>query len=125
MKRSDMVLAGADRLLATEEAVDKALTETGELIATLTRLRVCGNLSAVYGQDAIDAIMGGATALSTARGHFVRAHGHLVVDRLFAVAELRLGEKHQAVVRIIRQDAIRNHRGVVAFAGSARGGAHG
>jgi len=77
MKRTDMVLAGTDRLYATEEAVDRALTETGELIATLTRLRVSGNLSAVYGQDAIDAIMGGATALSTARGHFVKAHGHL------------------------------------------------
>jgi hypothetical protein len=77
MKRTDMVMAGADRLFATEEAVDRALTETGELIATLTRLRVTGNLSAVYGQDAIDAIMGGAMALSSARGHFVRAHGHL------------------------------------------------
>ncbi len=77
MKRSDMVMAGADRLLATEDAVDKAITETGELIATLSRLRVSGNLSAVYGQDAIDAIMGGAAALSTARGHFVKAHGHL------------------------------------------------
>jgi len=77
MKRSDMVLAGADRLLATEDAVDKALTEAGELIATLTRLRVGGNLSAIYGQEAIDAIMGGATALSNARGYFVRAHGHL------------------------------------------------
>lgn len=77
MKRKDMVMAGADRLFATEDAVDRALTETGELIATLTRLRVTGNLSAVYGQDAIDAIMGGAMALSSARGHFVTAHGHL------------------------------------------------
>ncbi len=77
MKRSDMVVAGADRLFATEDAVDKALTETGELIATLTRLRVSGNVSGVFGQDAMDAIMDGATALNLARGHFVRAHGRL------------------------------------------------
>lgn len=77
MKRADMVVTGADRLFATEDAVDKALTETGELIATLTRMRVAGNLPAIYGQDAIEAIMSGAAALSTARGCFVQAHGHL------------------------------------------------
>ncbi len=77
MKRSDMVAAGADRLFATEDAVDKALSETGELLATLTRLRVTGNISGVYGQKALDAIVSGATALNTARSHFVDAHGHL------------------------------------------------
>jgi type IV secretion system protein VirB9 len=31
-----------------------------------------------------------------------------VVDRLFAAAELRLGEKHQQVVRIVRGDGRRD-----------------
>ena len=38
-----------------------------------------------------------------------RVRGHYyVVDRLFAAAELRLGERHQKVVRIVRDDA-RSH----------------
>lgn len=77
MKRSDMVTAGADRLFATEDAVDKALSETGELLATLTRLRITGNISGTFGQKALDAIVSGAAALTTARSHFVSAHSHL------------------------------------------------
>jgi hypothetical protein len=77
MKRTQMVIAGAERLFATENAVDSALTETGDLIATLTRLRLTSNISGVYGQDAIGAVMDGAAALTAARGHFIRAHGLL------------------------------------------------
>lgn len=51
-------------------------------------------------------------------------HTYYVVDRLFAVAELRLGEKHQAVVRITRQGPLPAQHAAVAFAGSARGGGH-
>ena len=51
-------------------------------------------------------------------------HTYYVVDRLFAVAELRLGEKHQAVVRITRQGPPPAQHAAVAFAGSARGGGH-
>jgi type IV secretion system protein VirB9 len=35
---------------------------------------------------------------------------YYVVDRLFSVAELRLGEKHQLVVRIVRSDSKRRAR---------------
>ncbi len=77
MKRTEMVDAGADRLFATEDAVDKALSETGELLATLMRLRVTGNVSGTFGQNAVDAIVNGAAALSTARNHFIQVHGHL------------------------------------------------
>jgi type IV secretion system protein VirB9 len=35
---------------------------------------------------------------------------YYVVDRLFSVAELRLGEKHQLVVRIVRSDSKRRGR---------------
>jgi len=77
MKRSDLVAAGAERLFALEDAVDMAMSEAGELLATLTRLRVTSNISGTFGQKALDAIMAGAAALNAARAHFVGAHGHL------------------------------------------------
>ena len=41
-----------------------------------------------------------------------RVRGHYyVVDRLFAAAELRLGERHQKVVRIVRDNARGQRRG--------------
>ena len=41
-----------------------------------------------------------------------RVRGHYyVVDRLFAAAELRLGERHQKVVRIVRENAREQRRG--------------
>jgi len=77
MKRTEIVIAGADQLFATEDAVDKALGETGELIATLARLRITGQMSGVYGQKAVDSIVDAASALRVARGHVIEAHGHL------------------------------------------------
>jgi len=77
MKRSDIVIAGADQLFATEDAVDQALTEAGQLVATLTRLRVGNNMSGVWGQNAMTEILDGITALGSARGSIIRAHEHL------------------------------------------------
>lgn len=77
MKRAEMVIAGADKLFATEDAVDKALTETSELIALLMRMRVGNNLSGTYGQEAVKEIVGAAKALEKARTRMIRAHGHL------------------------------------------------
>jgi len=39
------------------------------------------------------------------------ADRHIIVDRLFAAAELRLGGEHQTVVRIVRDDGGRPRRG--------------
>ncbi len=33
---------------------------------------------------------------------------HMIIDRLFAAAELRLGVQHQAIVRIVRTDGVRS-----------------
>ena len=77
MKRAEIVMAGADQLFVTEDAVDKALGETGELIATLARLRVGGQMSGVYGQKAVNSIVDAASALRVARGHVIDAHAHL------------------------------------------------
>lgn len=77
MKRSEMVLAGAERLFQTEEAVDRALTETGEMLAALLRMRMAGGLSAVMGQEAVEGIISSATALAQARREIITVHGHL------------------------------------------------
>lgn len=77
MKRSEMVLAGAERLFQTEEAVDRALTETGEMLAALLRMRMAGGLSAVVGQEAVEGIISSATALAQARREIITVHGHL------------------------------------------------
>ncbi len=66
MKRAEIVIAGADQLFATEDAVDKALSETGELIATLARLRVTSQISGVFGQKAVNSIVDAASALASA-----------------------------------------------------------
>lgn len=77
MKRSEMVLAGAERLFQTEEAVDRALTETGEMLAALLRMRMAGGLSVVVGQEAVEGIISSATALAQARREIITVHGHL------------------------------------------------
>lgn len=77
MKRSEMVLAGAERLFQTEEAVDRALTETGEMLAALLRMRMAGGLSAVMGQEAVEGIISSANALAQARREIITVHGHL------------------------------------------------
>jgi len=50
---------------------------------------------------------------------FIERQAYDVVDRLFNVAELRLGEKHQAIVRITRTD-----KPTVAKASAIAGGRH-
>jgi hypothetical protein len=77
MKKSDIVIAGADQLFVTEDAVDQALTEAGRLISTLTGLRVNANVSAVVGQPAVEAILDATTHLGAARRSMVTAHAHL------------------------------------------------
>lgn len=77
MKRSDMIIAGAEQLFVTENAVDQALTEVGELIATLTRFRVGGGFSGMLGHKAVDSILKATTSLGDARRHMTDAHTHL------------------------------------------------
>jgi hypothetical protein len=81
MKRSEIVISGGEQLLQTEDAVDQALGEVGELISRLTRLRVGNNLSLAYGTDAMDAIVETTTLLNGARKAMSRAHTSLDVVR--------------------------------------------
>ncbi|MGN6210539.1 hypothetical protein [Asticcacaulis sp.] len=72
-----MIIAGAEQLFVTENAVDQALTEAGELIATLTRFRVGGGFSGMLGHKAVDSIVKATTSLGDARRHITDAHTHL------------------------------------------------
>ena len=47
---------------------------------------------------------------------------YYIVDRLFTVAELRLGGKHAQVVRISRNDVPHSHRKQVGEATGGEGG---
>ena len=52
-------------------------------------------------------------------GQIVNTRVHrsiLIVDRLFGAAELRLGERRQDVVRIVRIDGVQQRRGSPASA---------
>ena len=72
-----MIIAGAEQLFLTENAVDQALTEVGELISTLTRFRVGGGFSGMLGHKAVDSILKATTSLGDARRHMTDAHTHL------------------------------------------------
>ena len=72
-----MVLFGAEQLLLSENAIEQALADTAGLASSLSRMRVDSRLSAVIGQEALGAVAEAITALTSARGAMVRAHGHL------------------------------------------------
>lgn len=91
VKRHDMILAGADQLFVTENAVDQALTEVGELIAILTRFRTGGGFSGMLGVKAVDSIVKATGSLGDARRHITDAHTHL--DEV----KTHIGGRHVAV----------------------------
>lgn len=77
MKRTEMIIAGAEQLFVTEDAVDRALTEVGELISILTRFRTGGRFSGMLGVKVVDSIVKATGSLGDARRHITDAHTHL------------------------------------------------
>jgi hypothetical protein len=77
MKRTEIVRLGAEDLVTAEDAVERALCETMTLASNLGRMRMDAKISMVVGQEAMGALSEAITALTTARGAMVRAHGHL------------------------------------------------
>lgn len=74
MRKSDMVRQGAEQLFAAEDAIEKALMEVAALGQLLGKSRMDGNISAVVGQDAFDAIAATYLELSQARSKAVQLH---------------------------------------------------
>ncbi|WKL55992.1 hypothetical protein Q1W73_09785 [Asticcacaulis sp. ZE23SCel15] len=77
MKKSEVVLAGAEKMHQTENAIDLALSEAGELLSTLARLRATSGMSAMFGQDALMCIVDNTRNLALVRGGFLEAHKEL------------------------------------------------
>jgi hypothetical protein len=72
-----MVRSGTKQLITAENAVENALCEVAALASTLGRMRLESDMSMMYGQDAINALVESITMLSNARGAMIRAHSHL------------------------------------------------
>jgi len=77
MKRVDMVRSGTKQLITAENAVESALCEVATLASTLGRMRLESDMSLMYGQDAMSALVESITLLSNARGAMIKAHGAL------------------------------------------------
>ena len=77
MKRVDMVRSGTKQLITAENAVESALCEVATLASTLGRMRLESDMSLVYGQDAMSALVESIAMLSNARGAMIKAHSHL------------------------------------------------
>ena len=75
----------ANKLHATEAAVDSAMVEATELLADLLKARADLNISATFANDVQVKLMDALKALSTARTAMVGVHGEL------AEAQLRVG----------------------------------
>jgi len=74
LKRSDAVLAGAEKMRDTETAIDMALCEAGELLSTVTRLRVTSGMSGVWGRDELALLGQGITGMIAARENIIDFH---------------------------------------------------
>jgi len=77
MKRVDMVRVGTKELITAENAVENALCEVAALASHLGRMRLESDMSMMYGQDAMSALVESITLLSNARGAMIKAHDAL------------------------------------------------
>lgn len=77
MKRVDMVRSGTKQLITAENAVETALCEVAALASHLGRMRLESDMSLMYGQEAMSALVESISMLSNARGAMIKAHGAL------------------------------------------------
>tara|TARA_R110000765_G_scaffold182959_1_gene288908 strand:- start:1128 stop:1514 length:387 start_codon:yes stop_codon:yes gene_type:complete len=71
----------AQRLFATEQAVDEAICKMADLAGYMPVARANANLSAVVGQDAISQAAETLSALVDARGQLIATHNRLAETR--------------------------------------------
>ncbi|HEY0053607.1 MAG TPA: hypothetical protein VGB49_09360 [Caulobacteraceae bacterium] len=93
MDRQLVAQGVADRLMAAEAAVDRALILTAELAAALPTARLAAGLSAVAGQAAFDHAAGAVGSLTDARRSVVEMHNALAAlqRRVGGLGPLALG----------------------------------
>jgi len=79
--RRDAAQQLANRLFATERAIDEAISKMADLTGYMPTARKNAKLSAVVGQDAMDQAGQTLTALIEARGQIVETHHRLADTR--------------------------------------------
>lgn len=67
----------ARQLRTVEHAVDEAMAEALRLGAIMLDARRAAGFGAALGQDALDSVLGGVSAMNSARASVVSAHGRL------------------------------------------------
>ena len=85
MDKIEVAKGVAEELWATERAIDAAIAQGGDFVATMIQARRDLNLAAVVGADAQTKVIEALGALAQARAAVVAAHADL------AVAQRRLG----------------------------------
>ncbi len=81
----------ANKLFATEAAVDAAVAEVGEMMAELMQARKDLNLSATFGHDVSVKVAEAMQALVAARSAMVDVHSQLDETRLRLGVRTRMG----------------------------------
>ncbi|GGZ45880.1 hypothetical protein [Asticcacaulis endophyticus] len=77
MKRNEMVQNGARQLFAAEDSLEQSVVDVATLIASLSQMRLDGQLSACYGQKALKAVTASLNMVVDARGVLLEAHEEL------------------------------------------------
>ena len=93
----------ANKLFATEDAVDKAIIEASKLMGGLVEARQEMRLSAVVGDDAVAKVAVALAALAEARKAVVEAHNEL------AEVKLRVGIRTKLLGVVDKSEAAAHH----------------
>jgi len=92
MDKLEVMRTVVDDLYATERAVDDAIAQSTDFIATMIQSRRDVNLSAVVGAEAQARMMEAVAALGTARAAVMAAHADLSkVQRLVGLGHVAVG----------------------------------
>ncbi|MFI4976651.1 MAG: hypothetical protein ACHP84_19115 [Caulobacterales bacterium] len=91
MEKAFVAQRVANKLFATENAVDAAMAEATEMMADLLRARKDLGLSATVGDSVVAKVVEAISALSEARTAMVTAHGELAELKLRVGIRTKLG----------------------------------
>lgn len=92
MEKIEVLHTVADELFATERAVDDAIAQATDMVATMIQARRDANLSAVVGAEAQAKMMEAIAALGAARSAVVASHAEMArVQRLVGLGHVAVG----------------------------------
>jgi hypothetical protein len=99
----------ANKLFATEDAVDTAIVEASKLMGGLVEARQEMRISAVVGTDAVAKVAAALSALAEARAAVVEAHNEL------AEVKLRVGIRTKLLGVVDKSEAASTHEQIRAL----------